>query len=227
MFKTILGSKWLLASANNARSMSSIMRKEVMISQSRDLLSNTALEDWTAKNVNLQRKSMLVLSNNITKANKVEIKATLLDSEAYWKFQQFEDMVLSSLTPDLSLAKLPEMSTCQESLDPSSCSYSIHLELTKDVTARTVLSALEDIGWKFLEEDHFGEYFDCPTHLSLVRPDDGWFPGLEKIRLQLQKDMKEVTEEENSEQVNHEVFENEIILEKSDINLLQNSFGHV
>jgi len=227
MFKTILGSKWLLASATNARSMSSIMRKEVMISQSRDLLSNTALEDWTANNVNLQRKSMLVLSNNITKANTVEIKATLLDSEAFWKFKQFEDMVLSSLTPDLSLNKLPELSTSQGYLDPSSCSYSIHLELTKDVTTGTVLSALEDIGWRFLEGDLFEEYYDCPTHLSLVRPDDGWFPGLEKIRQQLQMDMKEVNEEENSEGVNHEVFENEIILKKSDFNLLQNSFGHI
>lgn len=198
-----------------------------MISQSRDLLSNTALEDWTANNVNLQRKSMLVLSNNITKANTVEIKATLLDSEAFWKFKQFEDMVLSSLTPDLSLNKLPELSTSQRYLDPSSCSYSIHLELTKDVTTGTVLSALEDIGWRFLEGDLFEEYYDCPTHLSLVRPDDGWFPGLEKIRQQLQMDMKEVNEEENSEGVNHEVFENEIILKKSDFNLLQNSFGHI
>ena len=198
-----------------------------MISQSRDLLSNTALEDWTAKHVDLQSKSMLVLSNNITKANKVEIKATLLDSEAYWKFQRFEGMVLSSLTPELSLTKLPELSTCQETLDHSSCSYSIHLELTNDVTTRTVLSALENIGWKFLEEDIFEEYYDCPTHLSLVRPDDGWFPGLEKIRQQLQTDMKEVTEEEESPQEDHDVFEDEIILAKSDNNLLQNSFGHL
>lgn len=198
-----------------------------MISQSRDLLANTALEDWTAKNVDLQRKSMLVLSNNITKANKLEIKATLLDSEAYWKFQKFEAMVLSSLTPDVSLTKLPELSTSQENFDHSSCSYSIHLELTNDVTTRTVLSALENIGWKFLDEDLFEDYYDCPTHLSLVRPDDGWFPGLEKIRQQLQKDIKEVTEEDESPQEDHDVFEDEIILGKSDLNLLQNSFGHL
>jgi len=66
-----------------SRCFSTMRRKEVLISQSRDLLSNTALEDWMAKNLNLQEKSVLILSNNITLNNTAEIKATLIDENTY------------------------------------------------------------------------------------------------------------------------------------------------
>jgi len=67
-----------------SRCFSTMRRKEVLISQSRDLLSNTALEDWMAKNLNLQEKSVLILSNNITLNNTAEIKATLIDENTFW-----------------------------------------------------------------------------------------------------------------------------------------------
>ena len=83
-----------------SRMFSTLSRKEVLISQSRDLLSNTALEDWAARNKNLKEKSVLILSNNITRSKNIEIKATLLDVNTYWKVQEFDSLVLSSITPD-------------------------------------------------------------------------------------------------------------------------------
>merc|ERR1719266_1564314 len=93
------------------RSLSTRVRREVMISQSRDLLSNTALEDWAVKNINLEEKSVMILSNNITRTPApaaVEIKATLVDGGAFWRAEEFDRLVLASLPPDLALARLPD-----------------------------------------------------------------------------------------------------------------------
>ena len=60
------------------RSLSTRVRREVMISQSRDLLSNTALEDWAVKNINLAEKSVMILSNNITRTPATATKSRRL-----------------------------------------------------------------------------------------------------------------------------------------------------
>jgi len=209
--------------ARSSRMFSTLPRKEVLISQSRDLLSNTALEDWAARNKNLKEKSILILSNNIKRSKNIEIKATLLDVNTYWKVQEFDSLVLSSLTPELSLKKLPDLQIHHEVLDQSSCSYSIYLELSKHVRTKAVLETLESIGKKFLKEDEFEEFHDCPTHLSLVRPDDGWFPGLQQIRKNLKENFEELREDDQ------ESFENcdSSVNVPNACNLLQNSFGHV
>lgn len=181
-----------------ARCFSTVTRKEVMISQSRDLLSNTALEDWMAKNLNLKEKSVLILSNNITLNNTAEIKATLLDENTYWRTKEFNSLVLSSISSDLPLAKIPDFNEFEGMLEPFGTNYSIHLELTNVVETKDVLKTLEKIGWKFLNEDLYETNFECPTHLSLVRPDDGWFPGLETIRRDLEFNTREAMEEENT-----------------------------
>lgn len=174
----------------SARTFSSNSRKEVLISQSRDMLSNIALEDWVSKNANLGNKTVLVLSNNITKKNSAEIKATLLDSQSFWKVADFDSLILSSITPSLSLTKLPELR--HEKLDQTCTGYSVHLDLADEVKTRDVLDTLEIIGWRFLSGDVVMEKYDCPVHLSFVRPDDGWFPGLGKIRKDLALQMNHI-----------------------------------
>ena len=208
--------------AKSSRMFSTLYRKEVLISQSRDLLSNTALEDWAARNKNLKEKSVLILSNNITRSKNIEIKATLLDVNTYWKVQEFDSLVLSSLSPELPLKKLPDLQIYHEAMDQSSCSYSIYLELSKLVRTKVVLETLETIGKNFLKEDEFEQVHDCPTHLSLVRPDDGWFPGIQEIRNNLKENFEELREDQES-------FENcdTSMNVASECNLLQNSFGHV
>ena len=210
------------------RNLSTRVRREVMISQSRDLLSNTALEDWAVKNINLAEKSVMILSNNITRTPAtataaVEIKATLVDGGAFWRAAEFDRLVLASLPPDLALARLPDLETARRSLEPTATSYSLHLELAAEVRTRTVLAALERLGWGFLRGDEFEAAHDCPTHLSLVRPDDGWFPGLEAIRSDLEMNLTRLRSSHTSLGLPSAAVSSK----QSDCDQLQNSFGNV
>ena len=208
------------------RSLSTRVRREVMISQSRDLLSNTALEDWAVKNINLAEKSVMILSNNITRTTAtaaVEVKATLVDGDAFWRAAEFDRLVLASLPPDLALARLPDLETARRSLEPTATSYSLHLELAAEVRTRTVLATLERLGWGFLRGDEFEAAHDCPTHLSLVRPDDGWFPGLEAIRSDLEMNFTRLRSSDTSLGLPSAAVSSK----QSDCDQLQNSFGNV
>jgi len=183
-----------MASANQSagtRKLSSVVKREVLISQSSNIISNTALEDWSLNNVNLKEKSLLILSNNFTGNEQTKIKATFLHDQVLWHIDAFEKII------DFSLDQMhlsPLKHSCQEH-DPTSCSYSIHLQLNnnnnnnRDVSENQIFSLLENIGWLFLAEGQNQDFDDYPHHLSLVRPDDGWFPGLEQIRNKLQEDL--------------------------------------
>lgn len=206
---------------NSQRFSSSFARKEVFVSQSRDLLSNVALEDWAVKNVNLNAKTVLILSNNVTKASGVDIKATLLDAHTFWKVRDFDELVLSSLPSDLALKCIPDLEVNHDCLDSGSQSYSLHLNLSNDVKTKTVLHALETIGNNFL---HYEENADSKNadlaHISLVRPDDGWFPGLEKIRAELEDKFAQV-EKLKTQQLKVQDRKKKVSKDSQ----LQNSFG--
>jgi len=207
---------------NSKRFSSSCVRKEVFVSQSRDLLSNVALEDWAAKNMNLKKRTLLILSNNVTKASGVDIKATLLDANTFWKVKDFDELVLSSLPPDLALTSIPDLEVNHDCLDSGSQSYSLHLNLSEDVKTKTVLHALETIGNNFLshEVDATSQNADL-AHISLVRPDDGWFPGLEKIRAELEDKFTQV-EKLKTQQLKIQDKKKKV---SKDYSQLQNSFG--
>ena len=49
-------------------------KREVMVSQTRDIMANTALEEWAGRNVEKTNKSLLLLTNNITRNRGVDIK---------------------------------------------------------------------------------------------------------------------------------------------------------
>jgi len=207
---------------NSKRFASTFARREVIVSQSRDLLSNVALEDWAAKNMNLKAKSLLILSNNITKSSGVDITATLLDAETYWKVKDFEELVFSSLPSDLPLKSIPDLEISHECLDSGSRSYSIHLNLSEDVKTKTVLKALETIGKKFLQEmENQDSVNRAISHVSLARPDDGWFPGLEEMRAELEERFSQV-EKLKTQQLKINDKKKKV---SNGYNQLQNSFG--
>ena len=83
--------------------------REVMVSQSRDLNRNTALEDWAVRNLDLKAKNVLILTNNLslspTNATVLDIKATLVETNVAEKAAEFEKLVLSSLPPSLALQR--------------------------------------------------------------------------------------------------------------------------
>jgi len=207
---------------NSKRFSSSCVRTEVYVSQSRDLLSNVALEDWAAKNVNLQAKTLLILSNNVTKSAGVDIKATLLDAKTFWKVRDFDKLVLSSLPSDLALKSIPDLDVNHDCLDSGSKSYSLHLQLSEEVKTKTVLQALETIGNNFLCQEADSESKNPELgHISLVRPDDGWFPGLEEIRAELEAQFAQV----KKLKIQELKIKNRRQKVSKDYSQLQNSFG--
>jgi len=160
--------------------------REVLVFLSRDLARNTALENWAAANVDLGAKNLLVLSNNLslspTEGTVLDIKATLLDCRAWDKAGHFEEMVLAALPPSLRLASLPDLERGRSLLEPGATSHTVRLELDLGIGAKAVLETLHSIAKAFLK-DHEVKRF------GLVRPDDGWFQGLESTRNELESTM--------------------------------------
>jgi len=205
----------------STRHASSFAKKKVFVSQSRDLLSNIALEDWAVKNMDFKDQSLLVLSNNLTKTPGVDIKATLLDSEVFWKIEDFNKLVLSSLPPDLPLESIPDLEACVEQIDSGSQAYSLQLKLSPDVKTKIVLKALETIGNNFLGKDEAAEPKKNElARINLVRPDDGWFPGLENVRVELEERLVQVDKMKKLQ--SKEKLKKSV---SSDYNHVQNSFG--
>jgi len=160
--------------------------REVMVSQSRDLNRNTALEDWAVRNLDIKAKNVLILTNNLslspTNATVLDIKATLIESNVAEKAAEFEELVLSSLPPSLLLSALPDLERGRALLDPDALSYTVRLQLHTEVKAKDVLNTMNAISRNFLKDENL-------MRLSLVRPDDGWFQGLESVRADLEKEV--------------------------------------
>jgi len=168
------------------RTPTSSPKKEVFVSQSRDLARNIALEDWTVRNTDLSSKNILILTNNLSKSpldtTVIDIKATLLCDDANDNAEAFERMVLSSLPTSLPLLSIPNIDRGRDLLLPGAMAHSVRMEIGQDVPAKTVLTALHNIAKTFLGEQELGK-------LSLVRPDNGWFPGIESLRIELDQAM--------------------------------------
>jgi len=193
--------------------------REVYVSQTRDMISNIALEDWAVRNIDPEEKSLLILTNNITKSG-IDIKATFLGPHMDLRSERLEEMVISCLTPDLLLKSLP---TTNIMVDRGSMSsHSVQMELVpEEVKTKTVLKVLENIGKKFLAEMDGQE--QCKGKINLVRPDGGWFPGLSEIREELEKAMTEVERLKRREQKMTETQKEKKMPVK--MNKLHNSFG--
>jgi len=161
-------------------------RREVMVSQTRDILANSALEEWAGRNIEMTNKSILLLTNNITRNRGVDIKATFfLGREEEANMTDMETMVFESLPRDLLMVAPPVTSVNHLIEEGGQRCISVHLELVKEVKTKIVLTALEQIGKKFLGESSI-------QRIKLVRPDNEWFPGLGEVKAELERTMKEV-----------------------------------
>lgn len=186
------------------------------------MLSNVALEDWAVQNTNLYEKTVLILSNNVCTNSNIDIKATLISANTLWKVEDFDSLVLSSLPPDLPLESIPNLEVNHECLDGGSQSYSLKLSLSQEVKTRSVLQALQTIGDRFLNDENMGDKRNQELdHIQLVRPDDGWFPGLQKIKAEIEENMKMVEKIKTSKlRLNKQKKKS-----GKDYSPLQNSFG--
>lgn len=160
--------------------------REVLVSQSRDLARNTALEDWAVRHLNLRAKNVLILSNNLSVSpdnmTVLDIKATLLDADVMAKAAKFEELVLASIPGSLMLGALPDLARGRQLLEDGALGHTVRLPLHREAKAKEVLEALHAIATNFLGEDRL-------QRISLVRPDGGWFKGLEPVRHELESEL--------------------------------------
>jgi len=201
-------------------------QREVFVSQTRDLLSNIALEDWASKNVDIAQRSLLILTNNITREAGVDIKVTFLAPQDDTDYTNYlEELVFTSLSPDL-LMKRPPLTTNLAGEMRGQRTISVQLELVKEeVKTKTVLKTLETIGKRFLA-DSTEQDFRTMSRLNLVRPDDGWFPGLAKIREELEQTVIEVERMKKRNQRVTAASKEGKHVGYNGGDQLQNSFGH-
>merc|ERR1711962_1376504 len=123
--------------------------------------------------------------------NKLEVTekvSNLLCQDVTANAVEFESMVLSSLPRTLALSSIPDLDRSHTFLSPGCVSHSVRLPLPQSVSAREVLTAIQSIAKTFLKEE--GQ-----RRMSLVRPDDGWFPGIEKIRADLADTIQQCSRE--------------------------------
>jgi hypothetical protein len=160
---------------------------EVMVSQSTNLLSNTALEEWMRRNMNCKKKNLLLLSSSLSHKGR-NIKACFLGEAGVRKDMQ-ANLVFSSIPRDAVLTQLPEV--CLEDGE-GSVRISLPLENTGE---RSALHTIQNIADSFIQNEK-GEHQrgGSGCRLSLVRPDRGWFPGIQEIEQELEMNLAEIQE---------------------------------
>jgi len=166
-----------------------IVTKQVMVSQSENKFANQALEDWVCRNIDLSTKNILILSRN--KGGSVvspTITATFIGKDLDSKERYQESLVYSSLPASLPLASLPRP---VGQMEGGCLSLSVQLELAEDVDDKAVMTALQNIGQNFMSHDNMVGSPSTPR-MSLVRPDDGWFPGIGQIQSDLEAVVQQV-----------------------------------
>jgi len=170
----------LVCRATAARQFATGPHNQVLVSQSSDLLSNAALEAWVMNNMELEKRSILVLSNNF-RHHKNSLKASF-----FGDVDSPPQLVVQSLPSRLLMESVPIVSLLQNG---SVKNLIVNLQVKSNVEKRSLLEAMEIIGTNFLSG---GRSLDSLSRepwmrISLVRPDDGWFPGIGKIRQELEE----------------------------------------
>ena len=95
---------------------------------------------------------------------------------------ELDNLLLSSLQPCLALRELPDPAPARAALGPDSSAYSRAVLLSPGTAPRSVISTLERAGQTWLAGCTLTAKHSSARALQLVRPDSGWFPGLDSIR---------------------------------------------
>lgn len=174
MLSRAMGSSKVFFSSSSTVTAPSI--HQVLVSQSHNKWANQALEDWMARHVNLSEKNILILSKNKADLGAPSnLTATFLANDLLSKPRYQDGLVLSQLPASLPLSSLPAP-LCSAGLLEGGCySLSIRVEISESANHKDVLEAMTNIAQGYLDMDEDNQSF---RRLSVVRPDDGWFPGI-------------------------------------------------
>jgi len=160
---------------------------EVMVSQSDNLMANMALEEWIKRSsTHRQHKNLLLLSSNTLKQGKT-IHALFYSEEGAHNMSgdqlvQQANLVFSSLPKDTAMTDLPVVHVGEEE---GNLLISLPLDHLTDTDVNHTLQSIADT---FIDQ---GPDFDL-SRLSLVRPDGGWFPGIQDIQKDVEASFKEI-----------------------------------
>jgi len=171
---------------------------QVMVSQSNDLVANMALEEWIKRSSTHRRHSnLLLLSSNALKQGK-SIHAHFYPEESGSRkgmdqLIEQANLVFSSLPKDTAMTELPVVRVAEEDNNNLLISLPVY-----DMEEKAVNTTLQCIVDSFIQCNCVGSN-DSPSaaeyelsRLSLVRPDGGWFPGIQDIQKDLEQSLREV-----------------------------------
>ena len=91
-----------------------------------------------------------------------------------------ESLVFNNLPEDLLMIAPPVTSVNHLIEEGGQRCISVQMELVKEVKTKIVLTALEQIGKKFLGES-------STRRINLVRPDNEWFPGIGEMKAEIER----------------------------------------
>lgn len=162
---------------------------EVMISQSTNFMANTALEEWVKRNATFKRKNLLLLSSSCVNSGR-NIKAFFLTEEGSaqtavqvkHEHDQQAELVFGSLPKDAVMRQLPVVTVSEED---RSVLISVPLENPSEGDVVLTLQTIADSMVNTAPDT-------STTRISLVRPDGGWFPGIQQIREDMEASLKEI-----------------------------------
>jgi len=170
---------------------------EVMVSQSNNLMANTALEEWIRRSNSLKHRNLVLLSSNLIHKGQ-SIKAFFRRNQSsnagfdVCELMQQADLVLSSLPRNASLVRLPEVRV-EDGHNGISISVPLEEENEESITV-TLQSIADNVMEKNIECQDYQRSDIQSTRISLVRPDGGWFPGIQDIQKDIEYNIKEIEE---------------------------------
>lgn len=143
------------------------------------------------RQVNMSEKNILILSKNKADLGaKTNLTATFLANDLLSKPRYQDELVLSQLPASLPLCSLPAP-LCSAGLLEGGCySLSVRVEISECAKHKDVLEAMTNIARAYLDMDPAAN--QSFRRLSLVRPDDGWFPGIGAMQADIETQVQKI-----------------------------------
>eukprot|EP00088_Acartia_fossae_P033430 TRINITY_DN3421_c0_g1_i12.p1 TRINITY_DN3421_c0_g1~~TRINITY_DN3421_c0_g1_i12.p1 ORF type:complete len:216 (+),score=44.16 TRINITY_DN3421_c0_g1_i12:254-901(+) len=172
---------------------------QVLVSQSNDLVANVALEEWMKRCSTHRTNNLLLLlsSNTIVHNNYKSIHAFFSGEDERGKtlstdqLAQQANLVFSALPKDTALVELPMVRVAAEENGKGN-NLLISLPLDSHVDDDVLKTTLQCIANSFVQKCRGGDGGYSLSRISLVRPDGGWFPGIQEIQRDVQLSLKEI-----------------------------------